>query len=111
MSNKNANPSLWWVFDAETDTFSALPTGPFLVPALFICGLVYMGRLLLVRRHTYESIAGSIAKTSYWKRKKRRYDALVDKAVETNNHLDYTERLELISLRRYLCDPNAANKQ
>lgn len=106
MSDNNFQPNLWWVFDSESNTFSTLPTGPFLVPALIFCGLFYFARFLVQKHHTHETIAEDLAETWQWKEKKRRYDELIIKSVETFNNLDFYELAELRQLEAYLSNPH-----
>lgn len=104
MSN-DLQPTLWWVFDNENQSFSTLPTGPLLAPALLLCFVLYFSRRILEKKATYESVAGEIAQTSHWQQKKDEYDRLVEKRVTTNNNLDYYELIELRKLEKYLRNP------
>jgi hypothetical protein len=101
-----SSPNLWWVFDSETESFGTLPTGPFMVPALIICGFLYAFKAIAKQNHTYESIAGPIAQTSRWKEKKKRYDELVATYITSNgDDLDFYELNELRKLEKYFLDP------
>lgn len=99
-------PNLWWVYDSEERSFSTLPTGPFLVPALFICGIIVLWRNLFDRQHTIETIAGGLAHTDHWKIKQRRYHELIEISVATNNDLTFAERHEYNELETYLNNPH-----
>lgn len=102
----DSQPMLWWVLDEQTDSFSTLPTGPFLVPALIIYGLILLARSTCYRQVTVKTIAGSLSDTTYWKQKKRRYDELVQKSAATDNNLSYYEMTELKKLESYLYNPH-----
>jgi hypothetical protein len=100
-----SGPNLWWVYDTDENSFSTLPTGPFLVPALFICGLSVVWRSLFDRQHTIETIAGSLVDNPNWQVKQKRYYELIEILVETNNNLTFIEREEYETLRAYLNNP------
>jgi len=100
-----SSPNLWWLFDPDSESFSTLPTGPFMVPALILCLFLYLSKAILEREHTYRSIAGPIAETEEWKRKKERYDELVAAFVASNGNIELHERTELNRLEKYLLDP------
>ncbi len=101
----NQGPNLWWVYDTDEKSFSTLPTGPFLVPALFICGLSVLWRSCFDRQHTIETIAGELANSAYWQAKHKRYMELVKRSVDTDNNLELHERYELKKLSTYLNNP------
>jgi hypothetical protein len=100
-----SGPNLWWVYDTDEKSFSTLPTGPFLVPALLICGLSVLWRSCFDRQHTIETIAGSLTDTAYWQAKHKRYMELVYLSAETDNNLEMHERHELNKLQTYLNNP------
>lgn len=96
-------PNLWWVFDSEDQSFSTLPTGPFLLPFLILFGIIGLYRAATLKEHTLISIAGPLAETAHWKDRKKRYDDLLQKMVD--NGLSYSEDHEIRKLERYLLDP------
>lgn len=102
----NQGPNLWWVYDTEQKSFSTLPTGPFLVPALFICGLSFLWRSCFDRRHTTETIAGELVNSAYWQAKRNRHLELIQKLTDTDNNLELHERHELQQLKKYLNNPH-----
>jgi hypothetical protein len=101
----NQGPNLWWVYDTDEKSFSTLPTGPFLVPALFIAGLSVLWRSCFDRQHTTETIAGELVNTAYWQAKRKRQLELVQRLVDTDNNLELHERHELQQLKKYLNNP------
>jgi hypothetical protein len=101
----NQGPNLWWVYDSEQQSFSTLPTGPFLVPALFICGLTVLWRSCFDRRHTVETIAGKLADTQEWQAKYKRYRELIRISTEKNGDFTLAERYEYEALNTYLNNP------
>lgn len=98
-------PNLWWVYDSNDRSFSALPTGPLLVPALIIAGLAAIWGSCFGREHTTESIAGDLVKTEYWQAKRKRQLELIQRSVDTNNNLELHERYELQQIQKYLNNP------
>lgn len=102
MSN---GPNLWWVYNAEDQSFSTLPTGPFLVPALLIMGVLSLFGVGRQRVVTVEELAGPLTKDPAWQRKRKRYQELIDKSVATGHNLEYFEYKELHELGRYLHNP------
>lgn len=96
-------PNLWWVFDSEDQSFSTLPTGPFLAPALIIALAIALYRSIAVKEQTFTTIAGYMAETEHWQQHKKRYDELVHKFVY--KELSYTEGHELNKLEKYLLNP------
>lgn len=102
----DSQPMLWWVLDEDTNSFSTLPTGPFLVPALIIYGLILLARSTCFKPATLDAVAGSLISTKYWKEKRKRYDELTTKSAETNNNLSYFEMIELRKLEDYLHNPH-----
>ena len=97
--------NLWWAYDSEEKSFSTLPAGPFLIPALLISGAAVLWRSCFNRRHTIETIAGELVNNGYWRQKRIRYDELVQRQVDTNNNLELNEMYELKQLSRYLRNP------
>jgi hypothetical protein len=101
-----SGPNLWWIYDTDEKSFSTLPTGPFLVPALFICALSALWRSRSNQQHTTESIAGELVNTAHWQAKRKRQLELVQRLVDTNNNLEIHERHELQQLKKYLNNPH-----
>lgn len=99
-------PNLWWAYDEDDASFSTLPTGPFLVPALFIAGIAVLWQTCFYRHKTLETVAGHVSKTDEWQRKRKRYDELTDKLAATNNNLELSEHYELRQLQEYLYNPH-----
>ena len=98
-------PNLWWTYDSEAHSFSSLPTGPFLLPALILLGLSVLWRGTFDRGHTIETVAGNLTGTKYWQEKRNRYSELVRKSAELDGQIDYFEQTELNELSRYLHNP------
>lgn len=97
-------PNLWWVYDSDNRSFSALPPGPMLVPALFIMALaVLFGG---PKRHTFKDNAGKLARTPEWQSRYARYQQLVEMFVASNGNLELKDLAELEQLERYLCNPH-----
>ena len=101
----SSGPNLWWIFDSENDSFTTLPTGPFMVPALFLCAFLYFTKAIVAREHTIESIAGDLVHNDYWKAQKQRYDYLVIKSTRSSESLQMHEYAELKRLEKYLMNP------
>ena len=101
-----SGPNLWWVYDTEQKSFSTLPTGPFLVPGLFIAGFAVLWRALFDRQHTVETIAGRLVNTEHWQVKHKRYRELIRIHVDTNGDLTLAQRHEYETLKTYLNNPH-----
>jgi hypothetical protein len=108
MSNNN----LWWAYNAEDNSFGALPASPLLVPALFIMGLwaLFTGggkqRIL-----NYHEIAGHLADTTEWQQKYRRYEYLLQEQLNDPSNLDLIEQAEFSNLMRYLASPQTRGRR
>ncbi|MGA1024105.1 MAG: hypothetical protein ACO3S8_05400 [Aquiluna sp.] len=100
---------LWWVYNSETGSFSTLPTGPLLLPALLVMAI---GALFGFneRTKTFKDVAGNIAKTSEWQAKNYRYQQLVSKFVAVNGDLELSELAELEGLESYMCNPRGIRR-
>lgn len=98
----NYQPNLWWVFDSETKSFSTLPVGPVLTPAILLCCILYISKLILRSEPSYESRAGALASTQEWKEKRDRFYHLIQRRVDTNNDLTVKEMIEYRELEAYL---------
>lgn len=101
----STGPNLWWVYNAEDQSFSTLPPGPFLVPALLIMGVLSLFGVGRQRVVTVEQLAGPLVNNPSWQRKRKRYQELIDKSVATGHNLEYLEYKELDELGRYLHNP------
>lgn len=101
----STGPNLWWVYNAEDQSFSTLPTGPFLVPALLIMGVLSLFGVGRRRVVTVEELAGPLAKDPSWQQKRKRYQELIDKSVATGHDLEVHEIFELHRLGKYLHNP------
>lgn len=101
MSNQPVN--LWWVYDPEDRSFSTLPTGPFLVPAIIIAAIVslFTGKR---RRRTLADNAGSLAHSPEWQEKYKRYNELVQKKL--NSDLELHEIAEFDRIQAYVFNPH-----
>ena len=99
--------NLWWAYDSETGSFSALPASPFLVPALIIMSIIALFKG--ANRQpvtTIEELAGPLRDTAEWQQKYKRYHELIKKRVESANNFDPYESLELEHLHRYMFNPH-----
>jgi hypothetical protein len=103
MSN---NPNLWWVYDNDNKSFSTLPTGPFLLPAIAVILIASAFKQLFIGAATAESVAGRLSRTKNWQTKYKRYQKLVSNAVKNNGDISVAERYELDQLKAYLNNPH-----
>lgn len=97
MSNQ---PSLWWTYDPDNQSFGALPPGPFLLPAVFIA--VFVGLISSIGRSVNKPenvLPANIVNSDDYQRKKQRYYELIDKKV-WGEGLTLGEHTELEELRR-----------
>jgi hypothetical protein len=101
MSNNN----LWWSFDADNNSFSALPAGPMLLPALGVFAVVaavqsIRGALTPRPNHPGASFMASDA----YRLMKERQDFLIAKRVQgimgEGEGLTIGEHTELAKLQR-----------
>jgi hypothetical protein len=98
-----SGPNLWWVYDNESNKFSALPTGPFFVPALIICSIAALFGAGRTEVSTFAKRAGPRALSPEWPAKEKRYWELFRKRCERYPEpLDWDEHLELMRLEQYL---------
>lgn len=106
MADNNYNP-LWWAYDSEKSTWSPLPAGPMLLPALIICGIIYLLNGLPPRQGGLKQIAGPLASDKAWQRKRERYHELIRLKLELEGkELPWREHCELQDLEHYLHDPH-----
>jgi hypothetical protein len=96
--------NLWWAYDSENGSFSALPAGPFLLPALIIVGIVSLFQGLNSRELSPREMFGSIVDTPTWKQRHARYIELVHRRVN-NGELELAEHEEFRQLKAYVNNP------
>ena len=96
-------PSLWWAYDAENSSFSALPATPLIVPAAIILGVLSAFRFNppVIR----EQLLGPITRTDYYRQCSSRCSQLIEKRVETGD-LELHEWREYYDLKAYLNNPH-----
>lgn len=104
MSNQQSN--LWWAYDSESGSFSALPASPLLVPALVIMGIIALVKGSPRKPATIYDVAGSLIDTREWQANHDRYLALVDRHARDPDSLDNCEWLEMKRLHRYVMNPH-----
>jgi len=93
-------PSLWWAYDAEDNSFSALPAGPLLLPALFVAVCVsIIGAIHSTFNRPDRLISRELLNSNEYQRKKQRYHELVSKRLD-NGELELHEHHELERLKR-----------
>lgn len=99
-----SNNTLWWSFDPDNNSFSALPAGPLLLPALGIFALI------AARQAIKQAWAGSgsspgitLADSSLYAEMKERHDYLLSKKVaaiaNNDDGLTLGEQAELTRLQ------------
>lgn len=101
MSNNN----LWWSFDADNNSFSALPAGPALLPALGVFAViaaVQSIRSALTPRPNHPG--GSFMMSEAYQEMKQRQDYLIAKKIDgiqgIGEGLTLGEQTELTNLQR-----------
>lgn len=93
-------PSLWWAYDAEDNSFSALPAGPLLLPALLIAVCVNaIGIVHSWANRPERVVSHGLLNSNEYQRKKRRYYELINKRLD-NGELELHEHHELEKLKR-----------
>lgn len=96
----NQQPSLWWAYDTESQSFSALPPGPLLLPAIFIAAFVALYSHLRDRsEHPENVLPPEIISSDDYQRKKQRYYDLIHKKV-WGDGLTVVEHYELEELKQ-----------
>lgn len=105
MSDNKLQPMLWWLFDSESGQFSTFPTGPVLAPALILCCILYVAKLITTKEQTCEEVAGKLTGTVEWKRKKERHDYLMNKRIANRDDMAPHELYEYRQLQEYLANP------
>jgi hypothetical protein len=104
---KEPGGNLWWVYNPEDQSFSTLPTGPFLVPALIIATVFSLFRSWRdPKLVNFKQAAGKISESNEWQFKHARYRELSRRFVNDPDALDYTELSELRRLESYLYNPH-----
>ena len=92
-------PSLWWSYDSEDNSFSALPAGPFLLPAICIALCVSAFGAIKSWSNRPENVVSRDLLNSYeYQRMRRRYFELIDKKLE-NGGLSLQDHHELEQLK------------
>lgn len=97
-------PSLWWAYDSEQASFSALPATPLIVPGAVIVSIILLLRRLLHPPRTREQIFGAITRTDYYKKCYLRYRELITKSIDDGD-LAIHEWAEYYDLEFYLNNP------
>lgn len=93
-------PSLWWAYDAEDNSFSALPAGPLLLPALLIAICVNVaGALHSWANRPERLVSKKLLGSHKYQRMKHRYYELIDKKLDDGG-LSLQEHHELEQLKR-----------
>ena len=79
------NNNLWWSFDAESRSFSALPAGPALLPALGLYALI--GAIQAVKNVNWFESKPSRAfrNLEFYKQDELRYHSLLQKRLDFIN--------------------------
>lgn len=98
-------PSLWWAYDAENSSFSALPATPLILPASIILAIFSALQWLTNPPRSRNQIVGAVSKTSYYQSRDLRYQELISKRVNTGD-LELHEWREYYDLEFYLNNPH-----
>ena len=98
-------PTLWWLYDPEQGSFSTLPPGPFLVPALIVFGLAALVTGKPFRRACFHDRAGELQNTSTWKKRHERYLTLQDRYINDIDGMPFHELVEYKQLTSYMYNP------
>jgi len=95
------NQNLWWSYDPDNRSFSALPAGPLLLPALAIFIIVASIRAFKQPRSASSVMGGHITSTTAYKNAKERHDYLISKKIaEAMGHGDGLTLAEECELRK-----------
>ena len=101
-----ADSNLWWAYEAESGTFSPLPPGPFLLPALIIAITHHLIRSSLSKRRSIDGLADANLKSNpAWIEKRERYRYLVNTSVSPGHELTLADLKEMRELKQFLHDP------
>jgi hypothetical protein len=101
----SSGPNLWWVYDSENQSFSALPPGPFLLPVLIFSAIFSLFSSGGQRVTNLKGVAGHLADTPEWQAKHARYYYLIEKSAKFNGDIPLQESIELDRLGAYLHNP------
>jgi hypothetical protein len=93
-------PTLWWSYDAENSSFTALPPGPLLFPAFIVAVIIYCFESLKDRQNRPRKALGKsfVESTEYKKMKNRCFELLEKK--HNGEGLQLHEQVELDRLKR-----------
>lgn len=100
MSNNN----LWWSFDPDDNSFSALPAGPMLLPALGIFAVIAVIQAFRESGQSAERILGrSFVNSDYYQSAKKRQNELIQKKINgikgIGEGLTLAEHTELVDIQ------------
>lgn len=97
-------PNLWWSYDSESGGFSALPPGPFLLPAIVIALVVACFQSFRTeKRVTARQSLGSIVDSPAYQQAKREHARLEAIFIECNrlgNEMDVYELMRYRHLQQ-----------
>lgn len=103
-------PNLWWSYDPESGGFSALPPGPFLLPALLLALLLSLFRLFrFEKKESARDILGAVVDTAAYKQAKQEYLELQAIFIECNrlgNEMDFYQLGRYRYLQRFKWIPD-----
>lgn len=99
-----SNTNLWWAYDGESGSFSTLPAGPMLLPALGIFAFVAIAKALKSNGLTPKSAIGNAMYNSdLYQKDKARFNYLINKKIQAAKEgvegLSLAELNELENLR------------
>ena len=102
-------PNLWWAYDPEDGSFSALPASPWLIPAMLLTAVVAVFRILSRGTLTTFDGHGAAATTPCYIAAKRRWLELIPLAYPDSGEsaLSLAEWQEYYRLQEYLSNPTA----
>ena len=96
--------NLWWSYDPDGGSFSALPAGPMLLPALGVFAIIAVRQAFkeLTASKT-KGLGYSFINSDYYQSAKRRQDYLIDKKIDglkgIGSGLTLGEQTELTNLQ------------
>lgn len=96
--------NLWWAYDSENGSFSALPAGPFLLPALIIVSVASLFGSGFRRNLSPREMFGNMVDTPAWKQRYARYMELIEQDVNGPG-LSLGEYAEYRRLKAYVNNP------
>lgn len=99
--------NLWWAYDPEDASFSALPASPLLIPAMLIFGLVAIGKQVFSPTRLITEGHGAIGKTPKYQRHCKRWRELMETklSIDEDKILTPNEWTEYYTLQRWLTNP------